>query len=620
MCSIAGVYGSVDTESVRRMLDEQVHRGPDDSGVMSHQSGNFSFGHCRLSIIDTSSAGRQPMSYEDGRLWITFNGEIYNYEELRSELKSYGYNFKTDTDTEVILAAYCHWGVECIKRLRGMFAFALCDTNPPKNSPSFIMARDRLGIKPLIYCQNQKQIWFASELRGLRASNQVSSSINPDALLDYFCVGAISQPRTILKNAMTLMPGHWLEIRDGVRRVVRYWDLHGETSFSRRNLNNISKDDAVQVLRMQLKESARFSLISDVEIGAFLSGGIDSTAVVGLMGSVSSSRIKTFAVGFEGGDEAFDELCYARLASNYLGTDHEEIVVSKGDVEAIFLGVIKDIDQPSIDGTNTWIVSRSAGKVVKVAMTGMGGDELFAGYEHFKWLSYPQIFSRLEPTLLAIESLHKLRPNFLTEKLLFGISSRAQRFSMLRRVLQNFEMTDAIRPEWLLQFRERIIGHHKNYLVEGCDSVQASSYSEINGYLLNTLLRDGDVMSMAHGLEVRPLLLDHPFVELAYSLPSRYKLNNLAPKDIFAEAVKEYLPLKIRSRAKKGFELPFIKWMSGPLRLQFEYALNTKNAKEIFLPGYLEKLRGQLINGRPPRALWAWGILLHWMEAQELNL
>ncbi|MBU3578642.1 asparagine synthase (glutamine-hydrolyzing) [Polynucleobacter sp. 73C-SIWE] len=620
MCAISGVYGGISQESVRRMLDAQVHRGPDDCGVISHQNGSFTFGHRRLSIIDTSSAGHQPMSYAEGRLWITFNGEIYNYKELRSELNGYGYNFLTDADTEVILAAYCEWGVECIKRLRGMFAFALCDTNPPKNSPSFIMARDRLGIKPLIYCQNNKEIWFASELRGLRASNQVSSEINSDALLDYLYVGAINQPRTILNNAVTLMPGHWLEIRNGVQRVFKYWDLHNETSFSRHNLINISKDDAIQVLRAQLKESARFSLIADVEIGAFLSGGIDSTAVVGLMGSASGKKIKTFAVGFEGGDEAFDELGYARLASSYLDTDHEEIIVSTGDVENIFLGAIKDIDQPSIDGTNTWIVSRSAGKVVKVAMTGMGGDELFAGYEHFKWLSYPQIFSRLEPTLLAIESLHKLRPNFLTEKLLFGISSRAQRFSMLRRVLQNFEMTDAVRPEWLLQFRERIVSNYKNFLVEECDDVQGSSYAEINGYLLNTLLRDGDVMSMAHGLEVRPLLLDHPLVELAYSLPSKYKLNNLTPKDIFAEAVKEYLPKQIRSRVKKGFELPFMKWMSGPLRLQFEYALNTKNAKEIFLPAYLEKLRGQLLNGRPPRALWAWGILLHWMEAQELNL
>ena len=197
MCAIAGVYGVVDTESVRRMLDVQAHRGPDDCGVIGRHNGSFTFGHSRLSIIDTSSAGHQPMSYADGRLWITFNGEIYNYKELRSELNTHGYNFRTDTDTEVILAAYCHWGVECIKRLRGMFSFALCDTNAPKNSPSFIMARDRLGIKPLIYCQNQKQIWFASELRGLRASNQVSSEINTDALLNYLCVGAISQPRTI---------------------------------------------------------------------------------------------------------------------------------------------------------------------------------------------------------------------------------------------------------------------------------------------------------------------------------------------------------------------------------------------------------------------------------------
>ena len=620
MCAIAGVYGFINDETVRRMLDAQLHRGPDDYGVINQHQGNFTFGHCRLSIIGTSLSGHQPMSYANGRLWITFNGEIYNYKELRSELKGYGFAFSTDSDTEVILAAYCHWGVECIKKLRGMFAFALHDANPPKNSPEFIMARDRLGVKPLIYCHKNNQIWFASELRGLRASNQISSAINPDALLDFLCVGAINQPRTILNDAITLMPGHWLGIRDGVQRIVKYWDLNEHTSFSRHNLADISKDDAIQMLQRQLQESARFSLASDVEIGAFLSGGIDSTAVVGLMGSVSNKKIKTFAVGFEGVDEEFDELSYARLASKYLNTDHEEIIVSKRDVETIFLGVIKDIDQPSIDGTNTWIVSRSASKLVKVAMTGLGGDEIFAGYEHFKWLSFPQVFSGLQSVLLAIESLHKLRPNYITERLLFGISNSAQRLSMLRRTLHNFEMTGAVRPEWLGQFRGRIVDNHKNYLVDGCDAVQQSSYAEIGGYLLNTLLRDGDMMSMAHGLEVRPMLLDHPLVELVYSLPQKYKLNDLPAKDIFSEAAKKYLPNKIRYRQKKGFELPFIDWMSGPLKPYFESALETNNAKAIFLPKYINNLRTELKNGTPPRSLWAWGVLICWLESQNLQI
>jgi asparagine synthase (glutamine-hydrolysing) len=620
MCAIAGVYGLINDESVRRMLNAQLHRGPDDYGVINHQKGNFTFGHCRLSIIDTSLAGHQPMSYAGGRLWITFNGEIYNYKELRGELIGCGFNFLTDSDTEVILAAYCQWGVECIKRLRGMFAFALYDANPPKNSPEFVMARDRLGIKPLIYSQSKDQIWFASELRGLKASNRINSTINTDALLDYLYVGAINQPRTILSDAITLMPGHWLEIREGVQKLVRYWDLNDQTSFSRGNLLNISKDDAIHMLRAQLQDSARLSLASDVEIGAFLSGGIDSTAVVGLMGSVSNKKIKTFAVGFESIDKAFDELSYARLASKYLDTDHEEIVISRGDIEDIFLGVIKDIDQPSIDGTNTWIVSRSASKVVKVAMTGLGGDELFAGYEHFKWLSAPQVFSGLQSVLFQIESLHKLRPNFITERLLFGISDGAQRLSMLRRILHNFQMAEAVRPEWLGQFRERIVDNHKKYLVDRCDTVQQSSYAEISGYLLSTLLRDGDVMSMAHGLEVRPMLLDHPLVELVYSLPEKYKLNDLPAKDIFSEAAKKYLPNEIRYRQKKGFELPFIHWMSGPLKPHFENALETSNAKAIFLPKYLNNLRGALKNGVPPRSLWAWGILIYWMESQNLQI
>lgn len=622
MCGIAGVYGTIAEEAVLRMIDTQIHRGPDDRGIWSDPEIPASFGHCRLSIIDTSAAGHQPMSYSDGRYWITFNGEIYNFKELRVELEGLGRQFRSESDTEVIFAAYAQWGTNCIRRFRGMFAFALLDKRPPSGAPELLLVRDRIGIKPLIYFDNKSEIWFASELRGLLASGRVNRRVDSEALLDYLAVGAVFQPRTIIADVNTLPAGHWLEVRGRERKLVKYWDIHEETTGLRKEIKGVSFDEATARLKSLLHEAAHYNMVADVPVGAFLSGGIDSTAVVGLMGQASSSRIKTFSVGFENVHQAIDERIYARLASKHLGCDLEEVIVTKREAAEIFAQVTADIDQPSIDGTNTWIVSRAAGKTVKVAVSGLGGDELFAGYTHFRWLAEDKDSSlfKLPMANHILERMHSLRPNFLTLRLLFKFATPTQRLAMLRRVLENFEFERAIKPMWCESFRERLAGRQEKWLRADADDVQQTSYTEFNGYLLSTLLRDSDVMSMAHGLEIRPMLLDHPLVEFAYALPSAYKLTDTQTKRIFIEAVAEYLPIELRTRPKMGFELPIIGWMAGDLQPRFEALLNSNTAKKIFQPKYLQNLNYALRKGQPPRALWAWGILLSWMEQNKVQL
>ena len=299
MCGIAGVIGKVDELPVQKMIQAQIHRGPDGKGIWSDKNCLATFGHCRLSIIDTSKAGHQPMSYCDGRLWITFNGELYNFYELRKELQTYGHKFKSRSDTEVVLASYLQWGTNCIKRFRGMFAFAIADKYPPKGAPSFILVRDRFGIKTLLYFKNKSKIWFASELKGLLASNNLNRRISRESLLDFLSVGSVYQPRTIFSEVKSLPPGHWMEIRGKKNKLVKYWDIHDETSSLRKKLKNVSFNDAKEELFELLIESAKYNLISDVPVGAFLSGGIDSTVVTGLMGEISPNKVKAFSVGFD---------------------------------------------------------------------------------------------------------------------------------------------------------------------------------------------------------------------------------------------------------------------------------------------------------------------------------
>lgn len=620
MCGIAGVFGKYDERATDRMVGAQAHRGPDDRGIWGDPGIPVSLGHNRLSIIDTSSSGHQPMSYAGGKLWITYNGEIYNYRELRGELEKSGYEFRSNSDTEVILAAYHRWGTECVERFRGMFAFALVDREPEDGAPEMILARDRLGIKPLLYCEDSSALWFASELKGLLASGRVERTIDPDSLLDYLAVGSVFQPRTIINGVKSLPPGHWMEVSKTGRKTVKYWDLHRNTETLRRELGGVDFEDAHRRLSVLLQEAARYSMVSDVPVGAFLSGGIDSTSVVGYMRDAGGEKIRTFAVGFEDTHRNMDERVFSRIASRHLGCDHDEVVVRGDEIPGIFQSIVRDIDQPSIDGTNTWIVSRAAGQAVKVAVSGLGGDELFAGYPHFKWLAEDaeKLPNGCTPARSAVELLHRIRPNHRSLRLLFTLAKPAERLAMLRRITANHEFRASILPKWRDGFENRLSSRYEE-IQPDADEVQRTSLAEINGYLLSTLLRDSDVMSMAHGLEIRPMLLDHPLVEFAYALPAIHKLNG-SNKKVLVRAAREYLPHRVRNREKMGFELPFAGWMAGPLATYFESLINKDEAKGIFTPAHLRRLSGRLRRKAPPRALWAWGILIAWMEENRIEL
>lgn len=622
MCGIAGCYGLCDRESINRMVEAQARRGPDDRGVWHDPDVPAAFGHNRLSIIDTTPGGHQPMSYANGRFWITYNGEVYNYLELRKELESHGFGFQSNSDTEVILASYAKWGPDCVKRFRGMFAFALADKCPETGAPRMLLARDRLGIKPLLYFENGREIWFASELKALLATGHVARTIDPDALPEYLATGSVFQPRTIVKGVRALPPGHWMEVTENGRHLVRYWNIHQATETLRTDLGGIGFRDARERLSVLLRDAAHYNMVADVPVGAFLSGGIDSTAVVGFMGQAGGGTIKTFSVGFEDAHGHMDERIYAGIASRHLNCDHREIVVRNDDAPEIFENVVRDIDQPSLDGTNTWIVSRAAGKFVKVALSGLGGDELFAGYPHFDWFvrdgaAFPKGLPIMEEIL---GRLHQIRPHHRLARWRFASAGPAGRIAMLRRLLADHEFTSAIRPEWQKQARQRLLNQAKTRLVEHADPVQKMSYAEISGYLVSTLLRDSDVMSMAHGLEVRPMLLDHPLVEFAYALPPIHKLGGSENKKVFIRAAEEHLPGPLRNRKKMGFEMPFSGWMAGKLKPRFAQLLETGPAKTIFTAAYRNRVKNMLTHDRPPRPLWAWGILIEWMRENRCGL
>jgi len=620
MCGIAGIYGAADELTVSKMVSSQIHRGPDGSGVWSNSEMQITLGHCRLSIIGLSTESHQPMSYANDRIWISFNGEIYNYKELRLELKEHGFIFRSNSDTEVILAAYLKWGKDCIKRLRGMFAFALVDTDPPPGQPELLLVRDRFGIKPLLYFEQGSKLYFASELRSLLESDQIARNLDPDALLDFLAFGSVNQPSTIISGVKAIPAAHWMEVFKNEVRLIKYWDLHENTKELREELLNITFTEASKRLRELLYEATTYNLVSDVPVGAFLSGGIDSTAVVGLMSSANKNRIKTFSVGFDNTQNAIDERKYARRASNYLNTEHKEVIISSNDALEIFERVVAIIDQPSIDGTNTWVVSRASKTSVKVALSGLGGDEIFAGYPHFYKFAEDNhsFFSGSNKIKKIIEKIHSIRPNYLTLMLLSKCSTQLERLTSLRRVIENFEIKNAVLPKWNKNFQERILNRSKKYLLKDGDVVQQISYFEINNYLQNTLLRDGDVMSMSQGLEVRPVLLDHLLVEFVYSLPMHLKLSKGQSKKIFIESVSEYIPEELQNRKKMGFEMPFVEWMTGPLKTKFNSLLKSKTALKLFSPFFLDiQLRG-LNKGKPEGRLWALCILIAWIEENNI--
>jgi asparagine synthase (glutamine-hydrolysing) len=617
MCGIAGMLGSAHQGELEDACRVLSHRGPDDSGTWLDPDARIGLVHTRLAIVDCTDAGHQPMHSPDGRLVVVYNGEIYNHLALRNELASAGHRFRSHSDTEVLLAAYAQWGEQCLSRFQGMFAFAVVDRSPPDGGPSLFLARDRFGIKPLLFHANGKVVRFASELRGLFALG-VERRVDVEALGDFAAFGSASEPRTFVRDVRALPPGHFLAVRDGRRSLHRYWDLHEATERQRAEYANISPERAVDLVREGLSSAAQAHLVADVPVGAFLSGGIDSTAIVGWMGKLTEQPVRTFAVGFASGGDSIDERAYAQIAATHLHAEHRDVLVDGMAVAREFEDLVDSLGQPSNDGPNTWFVSRATRPHVTVALSGLGGDELFAGYAHFERMARAPSPSR-RVLSWPLRLIAAIRPTPIASRLLDRIVPDVHRYRNLRRLLVD-ERLDRQRAAEPGTTAERVAAEFNALVPAGADTIQQVTYLETRTYLVNTLLRDVDAMSMRHSLEVRPMLLHHPLAELVYALPERLKTGEWRNKRLLIDASADFIPKVLRSRPKNGFVMPWLSWMQGPLRPLVLSELTSEWAQRILHRGYRRRLIERAENGRPTYAHWAWTVLFAWLRQSRVSL
>ena len=566
MCGIAGKLNltgePVAPETIGRMAGLLAHRGPDDQGIFL--DGSLGLGARRLSILDLSSAGRQPLSNEDGSLWVVFNGEIYNFLELREGLEAKGHRFRSRSDTEVLVHLYEEKDVESVEQLQGMFAFALWD----KRRKRLLLARDRLGKKPLFYAFDGRTFRFASEMKAILADG-VAKDLDPLALHYYLTYRYIPHPYTIFRSIRKLPPAHLLLLEGGRMRIEPYWRLNGSPMIEQ------TEEALCREIVERLRQAVRSRMLSDVPLGAFLSGGIDSSAVVALMSEVSPHPVRTFCVGFEGGG---DDLDRARLVARALGTEHHELMV-KPDAAALLPWLVRHLDEPFADPSiiPTFYVARFARQHVTVALNGDGGDETFAGYSKYwqdraaAWAgALPRALrggleqmialgTRLAPRSGRLRSLHEVcRSASLTPPERYALLSEALG-ETVRRKLYSPDLQAAIgSPPDLLAERYRGIA------IE--DDVNRMLAADLKGFLPDDLLYKMDMATMANSLEARSPFLDHRFVEFAFTIPGSWKVRGLERKAILKKALRGLLPPEILNRPKRGFDPPIARWLREDLK------------------------------------------------------
>jgi len=587
MCGIVGTINCKKQYNIKNILNTMDHRGPDDNGYYKLNDSSF-LGHTRLSILDTSNHGHQPMVSDCGNYVIVYNGEVYNHNELRAKLEKKGYVFHSHADTEVILKLYIDTEDKKIflNKLRGMFAFCIYD----KINDSYFFARDRFGIKPLLYFHKDDELCFSSELKPLIENRLVSNELDKEALEDYIQYGSIVQPKTIYKNVKHLMPSHYMIFDKNGLKIEKYYSLIDNITKL-----NISYEEAVKLTREKLEEATKYHMVSDVEVGAFLSGGVDSTATVALMQKYSDKNLSTFSIGFSSSQkEVVDELSIAKKTSEILKTNHHEIVIDEEYIANIFDDFIDSMDQPSVDGINTYIVSKETSKELKVAISGLGGDEIFAGYPHFaKFSQYPEDEKNLIKQVF--EELNKIRPNRFTDRFQYAGLSVEQRVDKIRTLDQTL-------------YKDKPLVENKSL-----SKVQRISLAEIERYLLNILLRDSDNFSMANSLELRPVLLDHELVEFALSLDDDVKVGKNYLKEIFIESVRDIIPDFVFNREKSGFVMPVATWMNGVLNDRFKKLLDKQYDDMIDFKNF-DNLRERVLNKQVKTSDWKSFLLLSWLS------
>jgi asparagine synthase (glutamine-hydrolysing) len=623
MCGIAGIIdlkgGAVDGGMVRRMTDAIAHRGPDADGFFVEESAGL--GHRRLSIIDLSADSNQPFYDPAGRYVMVYNGEMYNYEEVKAKMA--GYPFRTSGDTEVLLAAYIRWGADCLRHIRGMYAFVIWD----RQEKTVFLCRDKMGVKPLYYAEAGDSFLFSSEVRSILSTGLVQRKIDEQALVDYFSDQSIPYPYTVVKGIRQLEAGSWMRINDGKIEQQRYWDVtNNPVDFDFRDRERVHHR-----IHELLLQSIRRRLVSDVPVGAFLSGGIDSSAVVGLMAEASSNPANTFNISFD--EKAYDESPYAEIVAKKFNTRHTRLLLQP----TVFLDELENaldsMDSPSGDGINTYVVSKAISqKGMRVALSGAGGDELFAGYPFFaqylqlqdrSWIwKFPSAVRGLAGAILSGgrqegkrgrigQIIRQPSPSIVDIYPLFRQILPPSLIDRLTRLGSGHLLVTAVAEELRL----------RQHQIESLPFLSQVSVAEYLGYTQHTLLKDTDQMSMAVSLEVREPFFDQDLVEFVLAVPDELK-NPSYPKSLLVESLKPMLPDEIVFRKKQGFLFPWEVWLRNELRVFCDRRIKNMANRPFINGGKLVSYWYRFLAGdRRVRwsEIWLFVVLEYWLEKNGVS-
>jgi asparagine synthase (glutamine-hydrolysing) len=610
MCGIAGKFNfgdnaPVSRELIARMNVAQAHRGPDGSG--EHFDRGVGLAHRRLSILDVEG-GRQPMTNEDNTIWIVFNGEIYNFPELRDRLEAKGHKFRSHCDTEAIVHLYEDLGENCVDELRGMFAFAIWDSRVQK----LFIARDRLGIKPLHYAVlGGRSLVFGSEIKAILQDETVPRRVNPDALSEYISLLYVPDPGTMFDGIQKLPPAHALTCDCNGVRVRQYWDVDYNVNES------LTEEQAAGQLFDLLKGTVKDHLLSDVPLGAFLSGGVDSSTIVGLMREVITGKLVTSSIGFE--EEAYNELPYARQMAERFHSEHHEHVVH-ADIEHLFPLIVWSFDEPFADSSAipTYYVSKTAREHVTVALSGDGGDELFAGYSRFRLGQLEHRLRRTLGPLRFLGAMARMFPDdvrFKAKNSLESITRTPDDACARKHFLYLY--TEEAKRHFMAQpethdYAAKFRALYRQAHAAPDDWLNRALYVDLKTYLVDDILTKVDRMSMAVSLETRPPLLDHKVVEFVATLPPRFKLKGFESKHILKKAAACLVPPEILSRKKQGFRLPIAEWLRTQLRATAEDLLlgPTATQRGYFKKSELETLWRDHLSGHRDNAHQVWSLIL----------
>ncbi len=618
MCGIAGTVGIADKNLIERMTDEQMHRGPDDGGVMVFEKHGVALGHRRLSIIDLSPAGHQPMSNAAGTLWITFNGEIYNYADIRNELIGKGWSFLSNSDTEVLLAAYEVWGEKCLDKLNGMFAFAIYDMRSRK----LFAARDRLGIKPFYYYHDDSFFVFASEIKAILKCPFVEKKP------DYFALHTPARfqisPYTGFENIRKLPPGHWMIFENGQIKIKSYWDVDASEEF------NVSEAAAIERLHMLLNDAVRLQMIADLPVGVFLSGGLDSSIIAALMRKNTGADVHCFTIKFSEADQRFEQMpddsLYARQVSERFGFQYHELVI-RPNIEELLPKLVWHLDEPLADpaAINTYLISKAAREHgIIVLLNGMGGDEIFGGYRKQLACMKAEVYRQIVPEILrhAVERAVEAMPVATSSRglktvrwskrfLSFASLAPAERYlasdlslssASYRKLFVNG--VDYADSHFYTSQAPRFAGNGLSYLTKMC-------LNDTKVFLPEHNLAYSDKASMAASVESRPPLTDHRLVEFMFSLGPRYRIKGNRQKYLLKKVAERYLPKNVVHRPKAPFGSPLRAWIRGPLAPMVDDLLSEDRikARGLYNSAHIASMIENDRKGLEDNAMLVWTLL-----------